>query len=233
MTGFASLIDGAIFSWLPVRHGRSRYSRAGGFVAQSEGIKDDPVKRTGVRKQVAAKQGLTAIGFDRGLRGSGRLRLGESAIIVLGFIRDPKDHPTLLPVRRLRERQQPKTACPRRRHTVEPLGLEGSVIMPGFVPNPHVYRENADLFLLSSAWDCLGGVLISAGERPAILEISKYGRLVPMGDLEAPATAMTEARDEPHDCKMLGSREKQASVERAADQYVAPLNRGEKILAAK
>lgn len=85
------------------------------------------------------------------------------------------------------------------------LGVTADVSLPGFVDNPFCYMRRARLFVLSSRWEGLPGVLIQAmasgtpvvstdcptGPRE-ILENGRWGRLVPVGD----ATALGEAMDD-------------------------------------
>jgi glycosyltransferase involved in cell wall biosynthesis len=85
---------------------------------------------------------------------------------------------------------------------IEELGLTESVAFPGFVRNPYAYMARSSVFVLSSAWEGFGNVLVEAmaagtpvistdcPSGPAeILAQGKYGELVPVGD----ATAMAEA----------------------------------------
>lgn len=89
------------------------------------------------------------------------------------------------------------------------LGLVGKVILPGFEKNPIKYMKNADLFVLSSDWEGFGNALAEALATgvavvstdclsgPAeILEGGIYGKLVPVGDEVALASAMIEALNE-------------------------------------
>lgn len=106
------------------------------------------------------------------------------------------------------------------------------VQMPGFVANPFAYLARAALFVLSSRWEGFGNVLIEAmacgtpvvstdcpsGPRE-ILENGRWGRLVPVGDVEALADAMVATLDEKThpDVKV---RAADFGVERAAKAYV-------------
>jgi glycosyltransferase involved in cell wall biosynthesis len=86
---------------------------------------------------------------------------------------------------------------------IKQLGLDDKVQLPGFVANPYPYMKRACLFVLSSRWEGLGGVLIEAlycgvpsiatdcpGGPREILADGKYGQLVPVGDSFAMAQAI-------------------------------------------
>ena len=83
------------------------------------------------------------------------------------------------------------------------LGLESDVKLDGFVTNPYPYLRQAKVFVLSSAWEGLGNVLIEAlacgtpvvstdcPSGPAeILDGGRFGTLVPVGDAQRLATAI-------------------------------------------
>lgn len=110
--------------------------------------------------------------------------------------------------------------------------LQEVVSLPGFVVNPFAVMKQADLFALSSAWEGLPNVLIQAmacgtpvvstdcPSGPAeILENGKWGRLVPVGDVEALAKAMLDTLTETEHPD-VASRAAYFSVERAADEYL-------------
>lgn len=116
---------------------------------------------------------------------------------------------------------------------VKDLKLEEDVDMPGFMENPYVYMARADVYVLSSWWEGLPNTLIEAmacgtpvvstdcpsGPRE-ILENGKYGKLVPVGDVEAMVRAIEETLENPPDSKKLRERAKAFSVEKAADEYL-------------
>ena len=91
---------------------------------------------------------------------------------------------------------------------IEELGLKQDVSLPGFNPNPYPYMTRASVFVLSSRWEGLPGVLIEAlycgapviatdcpGGSREILAGGQYGKLVPAGDTAALAGAIEAALD--------------------------------------
>lgn len=112
------------------------------------------------------------------------------------------------------------------------LGIAEAVRLPGFVEHPPAYLARADLFVLSSRYEGLPGVLIQAlacgcpcvaTDCPSgpdeILESGRHGRLVPVGDTPALAAAIAGALREPTDREALRRRGQDFSVERSVDQY--------------
>ncbi len=106
--------------------------------------------------------------------------------------------------------------------------------MPGFVGNPFAYMARCSLFVLSSRWEGLPGVLIQAlacgapvisTDCPSgpseILEEGRWGRLVPVGDVDALAKAMAEVLDTPREQLPDGRvRALDFEQERAVDAYL-------------
>ncbi len=95
---------------------------------------------------------------------------------------------------------------------VRELDVQDSVQLPGFVNNPYAWMSRAELFVLSSAWEGFGNVLVEAMACGAtvvstdcpsgpseILEGGKWGPLVPVGDVDALAERMLEALSSPTD----------------------------------
>jgi glycosyltransferase involved in cell wall biosynthesis len=116
---------------------------------------------------------------------------------------------------------------------VRELGLEDSVLLPGFVDNPYAYLARAKMFVLSSLHEGLPTVLIEAlalgkpivstdcrsGPRE-ILQNGAYGRLVPVGNAEALANAIEGElvegpRDVPDDAWRI------FTVENAVNRYLS------------
>lgn len=113
------------------------------------------------------------------------------------------------------------------------LGLDDHVHFGGFVSDPGPFYRAAGLFVLSSAWEGFGNVIVEAmaagtpvvstdcRSGPAeILENGRYGRLVPVGDYEALAEAIIESLDAKHDTEALQARAADFSVEKIGQEYL-------------
>jgi glycosyltransferase involved in cell wall biosynthesis len=121
------------------------------------------------------------------------------------------------------------------------LGITADLSMPGFDTNPYRYMRNCQVFVLSSAWEGFGNVLVEAmacgapvvstdcRSGPAeILDQGKYGLLVPVGDDEALASAIQNTLDSPLLAEVLQQRASVFSVSRCADEYLKLLLPGSK-----
>lgn len=89
---------------------------------------------------------------------------------------------------------------------VNATGLSADICLPGFDANPYAYMKKAAVFVLSSRWEGLPGVLIEAlycgtplvaTDCPSgpkeILAGGSYGRLVPVGEVETMTMAIQDA----------------------------------------
>ena len=115
---------------------------------------------------------------------------------------------------------------------VSQLGLQTKVLMPGFVANPFPILKCANVFVLSSLFEGLPNVLIQAmacgvpvissdcpsGPRE-ILEDGKWGRLIPVGDVNAMAGAISEQLGGSLPRLPVEQRAKFFSVEKAVNAY--------------
>jgi glycosyltransferase involved in cell wall biosynthesis len=112
-------------------------------------------------------------------------------------------------------------------------GLTGDVRLEGFVDNPFAYMRRASLFVLSSLWEGLPGVLIQAmacgtpvvstdcpsGPRE-ILEDGRLGPLVPTADSAALADAILNTLERPTPEDVLRKRAADFSLETITRQYL-------------
>lgn len=92
---------------------------------------------------------------------------------------------------------------------IQSLGLSECVLLPGFDSNPYRYMRRCSVYVMSSQWEGLPGVLIQALALKAsivatdcksgpseILAEGRFGRLVPVGEPDALSRAMLQAMDE-------------------------------------
>lgn len=236
--------------------GRIVYGFADAVVTVSGGVRADLVKRTNLTRQVSVIHNpLRYLNLTGEADGDLLSWWGAetASVLSVGSLKAAKDYPTLLrSFRRFSESNSARLMIigegdlrGELETLIASLGLSERVRLAGFVADPGPYFARANLFVLSSAWEGFGNVIIEAlaagvpvvstdcPSGPAeILENGKYGRLVPVGDPEALAAAMAEALDAEHDRDMLRARGAEFSVERAADQYLALLDPGGKLLAA-
>ena len=113
------------------------------------------------------------------------------------------------------------------------LGIQDAVAMPGFVLDPGPFYASADLFVLSSDFEGFANVLVEAmaaglpvvstncrSGPQEVLADGEYGRLVPVGNVEALAVAMEQALAEEPDRGRLKARAWQFRPEIAIERYL-------------
>jgi glycosyltransferase involved in cell wall biosynthesis len=112
------------------------------------------------------------------------------------------------------------------------LGIGSSVLLPGYVNDPALCYQSADLFVLSSVSEGFGNVLIEAmahgvpvvstdaphGPRE-ILADGRFGPLVVVGDPSALAAAMQQVLQSPPPAPLLQARAADFHIDPIADQY--------------
>ena len=120
---------------------------------------------------------------------------------------------------------------------IDKLGIKEDVLLPGFVQNPYVYMQQANIVVLSSAWEGFGNVLVEAMAAgtpvvstdcpcgPAeILADGKYGKLVSVADVNGMAKAIYQTLNEVPNTDKLIRRASEFSQEKAVTKYIELFN---------
>jgi glycosyltransferase involved in cell wall biosynthesis len=144
----------------------------------------DPALREGVKLIIGAGRLDPQKDFATLIRAFAKLKRSDSVLVLLG------EGPERADLARL----------------AVDLGVAQNVLIPGFKDNPFPYLRRAAVFVLSSRYEGMPNALLEAsalgtavvatdcpsGPRE-ILESGKWGRLVPVGDVESMANAIAEA----------------------------------------
>lgn len=232
---------------------RRFYPRADALIAGSEEVAADLVRVTGISRSRIAKIYNPVVSPELAERASQPLdhpwfAAGSPPVILgAGRLVKQKDFPTLIdafakvragrPARLVilgeaknRGRRDRLIALAERR------GVGMDVALPGLVQNPYSYMARAAVFVLSSAWEGLPGVLIEAmacgcpvvstdapGGSAEALDGGRYGPLVPVGDATALAKAIRSVLDLPPDRERLRQWAAAFTVEASVAGYLSVL----------
>src|SRR5574337_2005871 len=229
---------------------RHFYPWADAIISISNGVADDVARVTGLPRERIAMIYNPVVTPE--LQEKMRAPLNHPwfapgnppVLLAVGRLVAQKDFPTLLKafarVRAVRKTRLIILGEGKKRAELEmlarKLGVAADVDLPGFVLNPFPYMMRASVFVLSSAWEGLPGVLIEAMacgcpvvstnclSGPAeILDGGAYGPLVPVGDDAALAKAIFSVLETPPDQERLRAQAALFSVDRATDQYLQVL----------
>lgn len=225
------------------------YRRADAVIAVSRAMADDLVPRFGlpadgvkvIRNPVVTPDlaGLAAAPCPHPW-----LQEGEPVIVGMGRFTRQKDFPTLLRAFARLCRQHParlvllgdgagKAACAQ---IATELGIADRVLLPGFAVNPYAWLARARLFVLSSRWEGSPNALAEAlalgvpcvatdclsGPRELLAD-GRYGPLVPVGDAERLAAAMTATLAAPLAADTLRGAVREYRQDASAAAYLAAL----------
>lgn len=246
----SELMEWSTVSWQVRTSMRLFYPRADGIVAVSRGAADDLASFARLNRK-AIKVIYNPV-IDPNLGAAPTNEHVPSAwwhgahkrLLAVGALKQIKDYETLLDAfAQLRTRIDARLLIlgeGQERASLEAqvqrLGLQGQVLLPGFVKNLEVYYQHANLFLLSSNSEGFGNVIVEAlaagtpvvstdcpsGPRE-ILADGRFGQLVPVGNAAALAEAMEQSLMSDHDHEALKVRAQDFSIDRAVDQYEALL----------
>jgi len=232
---------------------RTLYPQSNTIVAVSQGVAEDLIQNYKVPKEkvkVIFNPVVTDELFDMALEDVSHPWFEQEhspVILAVGRLTKAKDYPTLLKAFSLVRQVRPakllilgegEERANLERLAIE-LGIQNDVSMPGFVDNPFAFMSKASVFVLSSAWEGFGNVLVEAlacgcpvvatdcrsGPRE-ILDNGRYGRLVPVGDYKALAKAILETLDNPDFPASREERIKRSlefSLDAAVEKYLQVL----------
>lgn len=162
-------------------------------------------------------------------------------IVAVGSLKWAKNYPLLLEafsVVLLREKAKLAIVGqgelhPNLKTHTQKLGIDKYVDFIGFSNTPQAWMASADLLVLSSHYEGLPSVLIESlavgtpvvstnckSGPKEILKNGKYGKLVPVNDVNALAEAMYNSLQEEHDIEALKNRAQDFSVDKIAQQYL-------------
>jgi glycosyltransferase involved in cell wall biosynthesis len=229
---------------------RRLYRRAGLIVTVSEGIRSDVVETLGLPPDKVRVIHNAVLTVDPASRGRAPLDPDladlehRPFIVSAGRLATSKDFPTLLRAFAMLDRGDDLSLVilgegperPALEALAEELDIADRVRFAGFRSNPFALFARARLFVLASTREGLPTVLIEAmatgcpivstdcphGPRE-ILADGRYGRLVPMRDPEAFATAIREAVASPTPPALLAERTRDFTTDRLVDRHLAAL----------
>lgn len=226
---------------------RRGYLMADAIVAVSEGVAQDLVAHAGVSRERISKIYNPVVTAELLVRAKEPLdhpwlKPGAPPVILgAGRLVTPKDFSTLLRAfARVRAQRKARLVIlgEGKQHKeleslARQLGVCADVALPGFVANPCAYMARAAVFVLSSAWEGFGNVIVEAlacgcpvvsTDCPSgpseILGDGAYGPLVPVGNDVAMAEAILAILESSTDSGRLRSRAAEFSDERAVDDYL-------------
>jgi glycosyltransferase involved in cell wall biosynthesis len=223
------------------------YRRAYGLIAVSKGIAEDIASTFRIPEKKIHVLHNPSVTSDMAMKANQTIDhpwfQGNHPPVILGMGRlaRVKDFPTLLrafaKVRSARDCRLVILGEGKERDNLSALahelGIQEDVNLPGYKSNPFAYMNAASLYVLSSVWEGSPNTLIEAlavgvpvvstdcrtGPRE-ILEGGRYGRLVPVGDVEALARAIEVTLDNPPKKAYLQSAAARYRVDRCAQAYL-------------
>ena len=164
----------------------------------------------------------------------------EPVVLGVGRLVDQKDFATLVRAfARLREKYPAKLIIlgdgekrDELRRVMAELGVASDVELLGFTENPYKYMAHADVFVNSAKHEGFGNVIVEAmasgapvvatdcpGAPAELLDHGTYGRLVPVGDPDAMASAIDATLSDPTDPETLRERADEFTLDAAVDVY--------------
>ena len=196
------------------------YPHADGIIAVSQGVADDLAELTHLPPEKIDVIYNAVLTPNLQQKAQATIdhpwfKAGEPPVVLaVGRLHSQKDYPMLIRAfARLRQQQSARLMilgtgpeAAQLQQMIDKAGLANEVTLMGFVTNPYAYMAQASVMVLSSAWEGFGNVLVEAmaagtaivstdcrSGPSEVLNHGLYGLLVPVGDSEAMAGAITQA----------------------------------------
>ena len=229
---------------------RRFYIEADAVVTVSEGVADDLISTTGLNSDLVKALPNPVVSSQiedlaKAPVPHPWLEAGQPPVILgVGRLHPQKDFPSLLRAFARLRRQRPARLMilgeGAERANLEQLSrqleIEADCAFPGHVDNPFAYMSRSSVFVLSSRYEGLPGVLIQAmacgcqvvsTDCPSgpqeILRGGELGMLVPVGDADALARGIADRLDNPVPAEAIRQRAAAYSVDAATDAYLRVL----------
>lgn len=221
------------------------YPRADAIVAVSEGVADAISSLTGMPRIAIRVIYNPVVDDDFRQKASQKvdwpfLLQDHIRVIAVGRLNPAKDYSTLIRAFNIFQKGRKAQLLilgdgedrVRLEAIINQLGLEGKVLLAGYVDNPYPYMSTAHMLVSSSIWEGFSmviaealacGLQVVATDCPSgpaeILAHGKYGKLVPVRDPDALSEAMAQVLQDPISPDILQERGASFSVKKAVEAY--------------
>ena len=233
-----------------LRRARRFFARADRIIAISRGVGEDLLEQIEFPRErlTAIHNPIQLVDLEKNaLKPHPHLWLTSPVppvVLSVGRLVEQKDFPTLLRAfARVRAQMDARLLIlgegvlrDELTELIRELDLEPDVDLPGFDPNPAAAMARANVFVLSSAWEGFGNVIVEAmacgcpvvsTDCPSgpseILDGGRFGPLVPVGDDAALASAILATLEQPTPSDLLIERAGDFAVDRVAARYLEVL----------
>lgn len=222
------------------------YKTADKVIAISDGVLKDVQKVCNIAddKIIRIYNPVVTPEFERAIAANdpaSAYEAGAAKLIASGRLVAQKDYPTLLKALSIAVKTHPCRLVILGQGTLEydlkalaaTLGVDKYIYWAGFVDDPLSYMAQAEMFVLSSAWEGFGNVVVEGlycglsvvstdcPSGPAeILEKGRYGYLSAVGDADALARNIIQAIDKPFAAESQRSRATAFHVKNIAQDYI-------------
>ncbi|MCK5373853.1 MAG: glycosyltransferase [Alphaproteobacteria bacterium] len=222
------------------------YPKADSVIAISKGVMDDVVELCALNDDKISyiHNPVVTPSFEKEIKSHSELLFPDSTlplIIASGRLVEQKDYPTMLKAMALILKKKPANLAilgkgPLQKELAalsKELGIENNVTFKDFVENPLSYMKQADIFLMTSAWEGFGNVLVEAlycglsivatdcPSGPAeILDNGKYGYLTNVGDEIDISNAVLKVMESPFDKEQQKKRAMKFTTDSISDKYL-------------